>query len=80
MRINGKITPFLELGVGFQPDLTAKENIYVYGAIMGMSDKEIDANLEEILEFSGLKQFQDAKLKKSFIFRLSNNGQSFRKN
>ncbi len=63
VKINGKITPFLELGVGFQPDLTAKENIYIYGAIMGMSDKEIDAKLDEILEFSGLKQFQDAKLK-----------------
>ena len=63
VKINGKITPFLELGVGFQPDLTAKENIYVYGAIMGMSDKEIDAKLKEILEFSGLSQFQDAKLK-----------------
>jgi len=39
VKIDGKITPLLELGVGFQPDLTAKENIYVYGAIMGMSDK-----------------------------------------
>jgi lipopolysaccharide transport system ATP-binding protein len=63
VRVNGKITPFLELGVGFQPDLTAKENIYIYGAIMGLSDKEISAKLNEILEFSGLKQFQDAKLK-----------------
>jgi lipopolysaccharide transport system ATP-binding protein len=63
VNIYGKITPFLELGVGFQPDLTAKENIYIYGAIMGLSDKEIDARLDEILEFSGLKQFQDAKLK-----------------
>lgn len=61
--IIGKITPFLELGVGFQPDLTARENIYIYGAIMGLSDKEIDAKLEEILDFSGLKQFRDAKLK-----------------
>ncbi|HEY9204687.1 MAG TPA: ABC transporter ATP-binding protein [Candidatus Methanoperedens sp.] len=63
VRINGKITPFLELGVGFQSDLTAKENIYIYGAIMGLSDQEIDAKLGEILEFSGLTQFQDAKLK-----------------
>ncbi len=63
VKIYGKITPFLELGVGFQPDLTAKENIYIYGAVMGLSDKEIDARLDEILEFSGLKQFQDAKLK-----------------
>ncbi|MCZ7403137.1 MAG: ABC transporter ATP-binding protein [Candidatus Methanoperedens sp.] len=63
VKIQGKITPFLELGVGFQPDLTAKENIYIYGAIMGLSDKDIDARLSEILEFSGLKQFRDAKLK-----------------
>ncbi len=63
VRINGKITPFLELGVGFQPDLTAKENIYLYGAVMGLSDREIDAKLEEILDFSGLKRFEDTKLK-----------------
>ncbi len=63
VKINGKITPFLELGVGFQPDLTAKENIYIYGAVMGLSDREIDAKLDEILDFSGLKQFQDTKLK-----------------
>lgn len=63
VQINGRITPFLELGVGFQPDHTAKENIYIYGAIMGLSDKEIDVRIDEILEFSGLKLFQDAKLK-----------------
>lgn len=63
VKVNGKITPFLELGVGFQPDLTAKENIYIYGAIMGLSDREIDARLEEILDFSGLKRFEDTKLK-----------------
>lgn len=63
VKVNGKITSFLELGVGFQPDLTAKENIYVYGAVMGLSDKEIDDRLEEILEFSGLERFKDTKLK-----------------
>jgi lipopolysaccharide transport system ATP-binding protein len=63
IKINGRITPFLELGVGFQPDHTAKENIYIYGAIMGLSDKEIDAKLDKILEFSGLKRFEDTKLK-----------------
>ncbi len=61
--INGKITPFLELGVGFQPDHTAKANIYIYGAIMGLSDREIDAKLDEILDFSGLRRFEDTKLK-----------------
>lgn len=63
VRINGKITSFLELGVGFQPDLTAKENIYLYGAVMGLSEKEIKGKLDEILEFSGLKRFEDTKLK-----------------
>jgi lipopolysaccharide transport system ATP-binding protein len=63
VRVNGKITSFLELGVGFQPDLTAKENIYVYGAVMGLSDREIDDRLDEILEFSGLERFKDTRLK-----------------
>lgn len=61
--VNGKITSFLELGVGFQPDLTAKENIYVYGAVMGLSDSQIDDRLDEILEFSGLERFKDTRLK-----------------
>ncbi|CAG0995504.1 MAG: ABC transporter ATP-binding protein [Candidatus Methanoperedens sp.] len=63
VKITGKITSFLELGVGFQPDLTARENIYLYGAVMGLSEKEIKSKLEEILEFSGLKRFEDTKLK-----------------
>ncbi len=63
VKINGTITSFLELGVGFQPDLTVKENVYLYGAVMGFSDKEIDMKIEEILNFSGLKRFEDAKLK-----------------
>lgn len=61
--VNGNITSFLELGVGFQPDLTARENIYLYSAIMGLSDKEIDDRLDEIFEFSGLRKFEDTKLK-----------------
>lgn len=63
VKINGKITSFLELGVGFQPDLTVKENVYLYGAVMGFSDREIDTRIEEILNFSGLKRFEDARLK-----------------
>jgi lipopolysaccharide transport system ATP-binding protein len=61
VEINGKITPFLELGVGFQPDLTVKENVYLYGTVMGLRDGKID--LDEILNFSGLQQFRAAKLK-----------------
>jgi lipopolysaccharide transport system ATP-binding protein len=63
VKINGRITSFLELGVGFQPDLTAIENIRVYGAIMGFSDREIEERVAGILDFGGLKQFEDTKLK-----------------
>jgi lipopolysaccharide transport system ATP-binding protein len=62
-QVNGKIAPFLELGVGFQPDLTAKENIYLYGAIMGLTRKEIARKYDEILEFADLKRFESMKLK-----------------
>ncbi|MGB3478732.1 MAG: ABC transporter ATP-binding protein [bacterium] len=61
--VNGRITSFLELGVGFQPDLTAIENIRVYGAIMGFSDDAIEERVAGILDFAGLKQFADTKLK-----------------
>ncbi len=61
VKVNGKITSFLELGVGFQPDLTVKENVYLYGTIMGLYNGKID--LEKILNFSGLQQFRVAKLK-----------------
>lgn len=63
VKASGRITSFLELGVGFQQDLTAKENIFLYGAIMGLEEREVASKLEEILEFSGLKKFEDAKLK-----------------
>lgn len=63
VKANGKITSFLELGIGFHPDLTAIENIYIYGAIMGFSDQEIREKLEAILDFSGLKRFSNTKLK-----------------
>lgn len=63
VEVNGRITPFLELGVGFQPDLTAKENIEVYGTIMGLSEKEIAKNIDNVLEFAGLAKFRDTKLK-----------------
>lgn len=63
IEVNGKITPFLELGVGFQPDLTARENIEVYSTIMGLSQREIDRNMDGVLEFAGLTRFRDTKLK-----------------
>lgn len=63
VRVKGRITPFLELGVGFNPDMTARENIGVYGTIMGLSRKEIDSRIDDVIEFAGLHKFEDTKLK-----------------
>ncbi len=63
VNIHKKITPFLELGVGFQPDLTAAENVKIYATIMGMQKREINDKLDDVLEFAGLENFRDAKLK-----------------
>lgn len=61
--LNGNIAPFLELGIGFQGDLTVKDNISLYGALLGMSRREIDQKYDWIIDFSGLERFVDAKLK-----------------
>ena len=61
--INGKVAPFLELGVGFQPELTAKENVYIYSSILGVSRKEVTRSYDEIFEFAELKKFENMKLK-----------------
>jgi len=61
--INGKVAPFLELGVGFQPELTAKENVYIYSSILGVSRKEVARNYGDIFEFAELKKFENMKLK-----------------
>jgi lipopolysaccharide transport system ATP-binding protein len=61
--VRGNVAPFLELGVGFQGDLTVKDNIFLYGALLGMSRQEIDKKYDWIIDFSGLERFIDAKLK-----------------
>lgn len=61
--VNGNVAPFLELGVGFQGDLTVKDNVLLYGALLGMSRKEIAEKYDWIIGFSGLERFVDAKLK-----------------
>lgn len=63
IKVAGKIAPILELGVGFHPDLTVKENVLVYGSIMGLKNSEVKRRMASILEFSGLERFKDAKLK-----------------
>jgi lipopolysaccharide transport system ATP-binding protein len=59
----GKIAAFIELGVGFHPDLTARDNIYLYGAIMGLKKSQINDRYNEILVFSELKRFEHMRLK-----------------
>jgi len=63
VKASGKIAPILELGVGFHPDLTVKENILVYGSIMGLKNSDVKRRMSSMLEFSGLERFKDAKLK-----------------
>jgi len=62
--VRGSIAPILELGVGFHRDLTVKENALIYGVIMGLRRSEMKKRIADILDFSGLAEFQDADLKK----------------
>lgn len=61
--VNGRLVPFIELGVGFNPELTGRENAYLNGALMGFSEKEVDAKYEAIVDFAELDRFMDQKLK-----------------
>lgn len=62
--MNGRITSMLEVGTGFHGELTGKENIYLNGAILGMSKAEVDKKFDEIVEFSEIKQFIDTPIKR----------------
>ena len=61
--VNGVISPMIELGAGFDSELTARENIYLNGAILGYSKKFINEKFEEIVEFSELRDFLDVPVK-----------------
>lgn len=63
VHVNGKITPFIELGVGFNPELTGRENVFLNGALLGFSRKEMQAMYHDIVEFAELERFMDQKLK-----------------
>ena len=63
IRITGRVAPLLELGAGFDHELTGRENVYLNAAILGRSKAEIDANFEQIVAFSGLEPFIDAPLR-----------------
>lgn len=61
--VNGQVSPMIELGAGFDMELTARENIYLNGAILGYSKQFIDEKFEEVVEFSELRDFLDAPVK-----------------
>lgn len=61
--VNGKLVPFIELGVGFNPELTGRENVYLNGALLGFTREEIDGMYDDIVEFAELEDFMDQKLK-----------------
>ena len=62
--IYGKISSLLEVGTGFHPELTGRENIYLNGTILGMRKKEIDCKFDEIVDFSGIEKFIDTPVKR----------------
>ena len=63
IRMAGRLAPFIELGVGFNMDLTARENVLLNGVMMGLSRREAGAKLDEVLEFAELEEFVELKLK-----------------
>ncbi len=63
IHINGKLTPFIELGVGFNPELTGRENVFLNGALLGFTRKEMENKYNEIVAFAELEKFMDQKLK-----------------
>ena len=62
--LNGRVASMLEVGTGFHGELTGRENIYMNGAILGMTKKEIDSKIEDIIEFSEVRQFIDTPVKR----------------
>lgn len=63
VQVNGTLTPFIELGIGFNPELSGRDNIYLNGAILGLTKKEIQKKYNEIVAFAELENFMDQKLK-----------------
>ena len=61
--IGGKLVPFIELGVGFNPELTGRENVYLNGALLGFSKSEVEAMYDDIVAFAELEESMDQKLK-----------------
>jgi len=63
IKVNGSLTPFIELGVGFNPELTGRENVFLNGALLGFNRKQMQAMYKDIVEFAELERFMDQTLK-----------------
>lgn len=63
IHVNGMISPFLELGIGFNPELSGRDNVYLNATVLGMTKKQIDKKFDDIVAFSELERFIDQKLK-----------------
>lgn len=63
VRVNGTISSLLEIGAGFQADLTGSENVYLYGSILGLSKKELSRKFDEIVDFAELREFINTPVK-----------------
>jgi ABC-2 type transport system ATP-binding protein len=63
IQVTGLLTPFIELGVGFNPELTGRENVYLNGALLGFNRKEMNEMYQEIVDFAEIEKFMDQKLK-----------------
>lgn len=63
IKTKGRVVPFIELGVGFNPELSGRENVYLNGALLGFSRSEIEAIYDEIVDFAELRDFMEQKLK-----------------
>lgn len=63
VELTGRVSPFLELGVGFNPELSARENIFLGGAVLGLTRKQLAVRVPRVLEFAELEEFADQKLK-----------------
>lgn len=64
IRIEGRVAPLIEVGAGFVPDFTGRENVYLNGSILGLSRKEIDSKFDEIVEFAEMQEFIDTPVKR----------------
>lgn len=63
VRVDGRLSPFIELGVGFNPELTARDNIRINGALLGLTRRQVADRFDAIIAFAGLERFVDQKLK-----------------